>query len=416
MSKLLSLKDFLDMPDRNINETAHDFQAVIKQMDELKANPFCLKTVAIDGVNVKIQDPYTSQVIDAIGFVSNSYLGLNHHPKVIKVSSEAVLKYGVGLCAAPPIGGDTWLHSKLRNTISKLHNMDDTILYSSGYAANVGVYQVLLNKSDLAIVDMYVHASIYDGLKNNTNIKICRHNDMDYLEMVLKREQGKYRNMVVVIDGVYSQDGDLAPLPQICHLAKKYGAMIFVDDAHGVGVFGKNGKGTCNHFEVEEQVDLITGTFSKSIGTSGGYATGSKELIKYLRHSSRSNTFSVSIPLFIAEAAIKAIELFQEEPELIEKLWNNTKYAKNKFKSNGFDIGESKSPITPIMIRDDRKALLVARELLHRGIYVIPAIYPAVKSGNSRFRIGITAGHSTKDIDKLCNALLDINNTFNFVY
>lgn len=413
--RMLNLSDFIDIPDRNIYETANDFQKIIDQMDSYHANPFCMTITDLHDNSIDIGDRYDGSTKRAISFVSNNYLGLNCNNEVKKKALETMQKYGVGLCAASPIGGNTWMHEELEKTISELHGQEAAILYNSGYSANIGVYQTLLNKFDLAIVDAYVHASVYDGLKNNTNIKICAHNDVSCLERILRRTHGKYRNIVIIVDGVYSQDGDLSPLDDICKVAKTYNSFIFVDDAHGVGVLGRAGKGTCSYFGVESDVDLITGTFSKSIGTNGGYATGSRQLIKYLKHSSRSNTFSVSLPLHSVAAAKKAIEIFTDEPQIINKLWDNANYLKSKLTNLGFDIGNSQSPITPIMIRDDKKALLVARELFKMGIYVIPAIYPAVKTNNSRFRISVTTLHSKSDFDYLCDSLLALNGKFKII-
>jgi glycine C-acetyltransferase len=379
------------------------FQLFIDQMDRIKSNAFDIVSTTSIGTKMDIIDRYSGDILKTTSFVSNNYLGMNSHPKVIEAAQKAILKYGVGTCASPVIGGATDIHVELEQKLAKLHGQEATILYSSGYSANIGVFQLLLNKMDIAVVDMFVHASIYDGLIK-TNIKIFKHNDVEYLEMVLKRTKGNYRNIAVIVDGVYSQDGDLPRLVEICDLAKKYGAFMFVDDAHGAGVFGKDGKGTPCHFGVEDKIDMVTGTLSKSMGTGGGYAAGDKQLIKYLKHFSRSNTFSASVAPPIVAAASKAIDLFTEEPQIIQTLWSNTR----------FDIGKSESPIIPVMIRDDEKTKVVARMLLEKGIYIIPATYPAVKLKDSRLRLNITAQHTTEDLDNFCETLSAINKTLNF--
>lgn len=414
--EMFTLRDFVDIPNKNMYETADYFQSFIDQFNDSKAYAFDVTSKTAIGAKMDIIDRYGGKTIKTISFVTNNYLGMTQHPKVMKAAKQAIDKYGVGTCAAPPIGGYLEIHKGLEQKLAKLHGMDDAILFTSGYTANIGVYQLLFNKADLAIVDMYVHASVYDGLKNNTHVKIFKHNDMEYLEMILKREQGKHRNMAIVVDGVYSQDGDLPKLPEICSLAGKYGAFVCIDDAHGVGVLGKDGKGTANHFGVEDKIDIVTGTFSKSMGTTGGYAAGSKQLIKYLRHYARSNTFSASLAPPVVAAAAKAIDLFTEEPEIIQKLWRNTHYMKKQLLERGFDIGKSESPISPLMIRDDAKTMIVARKLLEKGIYVIPAIYPAVKLKDSRFRINLTAQHSVEDLDFFCKTLSEINKDFNFTH
>ncbi len=410
----LTLRDFLNIPGKDIYETAEAFQQFIDQFEDDKAYAFDVTSNTAIGAKMDIVDRYTGKILKTTSFVTNNYLGMTKHPKVISAAIDAVQKYGTGTCAAPPIGGYINIHKALEQKLAKLHGKEDAILFTSGYTANIGVYQLLFDKSDLAIVDMFVHASVYDGLKNNTNIKIFKHNDMDYLEMTLKREQGKRRNMAVIVDGVYSQDGDMPKLPDICTLAEKYGAWVCIDDAHGVGVFGKNGKGTADHFGVEDKIDIVTGTFSKSMGTTGGYAAGSAQLIRYLRHYARSNTFSASLAPPVVAAASKALDLFAEEPGIIKRLWSNTRYLKSKLSKLGFDIGISQSPITPVMIRNDHKTMLIARELLERGIYVIPAIYPAVKLGDSRFRVNVTTQHTKEDLDYFCNMLSEVSKDFNF--
>nr|WP_321355635.1 aminotransferase class I/II-fold pyridoxal phosphate-dependent enzyme [uncultured Draconibacterium sp.] len=412
-NKIFTPKDFIDVPDKDIYATADYFQLFIDQMDRIKSNAFDITSTTAIGSKMDIIDRYSSNILKTTSFVSNNYLGMNRHPKVIEAAQKAMKKYGIGTCASPVIGGATDIHSELAHKISRLHGQEDAILYPSGYAANIGVFQLLLNKMDIAIVDMFVHASVYDGLIK-TNIKIFKHNDTEYLESVLKRTQGTYRNIAVIVDGVYSQDGDLSRMVEICNLAKKYGAYMFVDDAHGAGVFGQNGKGTVNHFGLEDKVDLITGTLSKSMGTCGGYATGKKQLIKYMKHFSRSNTFSASVAPPLVAAASKAIDLFSEEPQIIQTLWENTRYIKTQLKERGFDIGRSESPIIPVMIRDDEKTKVIARELLKNGIYIIPATYPAVKLKDSRLRLNITAQHTTEDLDKFCETLSAINKTLIF--
>ncbi|MFV0593799.1 MAG: aminotransferase class I/II-fold pyridoxal phosphate-dependent enzyme [Draconibacterium sp.] len=407
-SKIYTPRDFLDIPDKDMYQSAGHFQLFIDQMDNMQSNAFDIISTSPIGAKMDIIDRYNDSVLETISFVSNNYLGMNRHPKVIQAAQDAIEKYGVGTCASPIIGGATDMHRELEQKLAKLHDQDNAILYSSGYSANIGVFQLLLNKSDIAIVDMFVHASIYDGLIK-TNVKIFRHNDPEYLESVLKRVQGKYRNIAVIVDGVYSQDGDLPHLPEITSLAKKYGAYMFVDDAHGTGVFGKGGKGIVSHFGMEDEVDMITGTMSKSMGTGGGYATGKEQLVQYLRYLSRANTFSASVIPSAVAAASKAIDLFTEEPEIRERLWHNTTYIKKRLTDEGFDIGKSESPIIPVMVRDDEKTKVLARKLLENGIYIIPATYPAVKLKDSRLRLNITAQHTKKDLDSFCETLFAIN-------
>ncbi len=407
------MRDFIDIEGMNVFESAEYFQNFITQFEDKKLYPYGFVSDSAIGKNMTVVDFYSKSVTQTISFVTNNYLGMTQNQEVQNAAKKAIDSFGTGTCAAPPIGGYMESHKILEEKLAKLHDKEKAILFASGYTANIGVFQNLFNKLDLVLVDMFVHASIYDGLKNNTNIKIYKHNDMSYLELVLQREYKKHRNMAIVIDGVFSQDGDLANLPDICMLAKKYQAMVCVDDAHGVGVFGQNGKGTLDHFGVADKVDLVTGTFSKSMGTTGGYVAGSEKLIEYMRHYSRSNTFSASLSPASVAAASKAIDVFTANPQYINKLWENTHYLKKRLIDCGFDIGISESPITPLMIRNDEKTLFIARKLLERGIYVVPAIYPAVKLNDSRFRVNVTAQHEIEDLDFFCKTLLNLDNEYN---
>ncbi len=411
--KLFTPRDFIDVEGKDIYESADYFQVFIDQMDNKRANAFDITTTTPTGSKVKVVDRYSGKELSAISFVSSNYLGMNMHPKVKEAAKCAIDEYGVGTSTTPLIGGYLDIHVELEKKIAKMHGKEAALTYSSGFAANVGVAQFLLNKNDIAIVDTFIHASMYDGLAN-TNVKIFGHNDLKYLEMVLEKSKGNYRNMVVIVDGVYSQDGDLSRLKEICTLSRQYGAYVFLDDAHGVGVLGKNGYGTCSHFNLSDEVDVITGTLSKAIGTIGGYVAGSAQLIKYLRHLSRPSIFSASLPPSVAASASKAIDVFSEEPQIIEKLWKNTKYAMKTLVENGFDLGRSESPIIPVMVRDDMKAKIIARKLLENGIYIIPATYPAVKLKDSRLRMNISATHTESDIDYFCEQLNCINKEIEF--
>lgn len=408
-----SLKEYMGKTGMGIYEKADYFQLWIDQMDEIGVNAFDITTTTPTGREVEVTDRYSDKHIVAKSFVSSNYLGLNTHPKVKHAAIEAVNKYGAGTSTTPVIGGYIDYHKELEQKIAKIHNKENALLFSSGFAANVGVAQALLGKSDLAIVDKFIHASMYDGLIN-TNVKTFGHNDLAYLETNLIKAQGKYDSIVVIVDGVYSQDGDLPVLPEICEVAKRYGAIMILDDAHGLGVLGENGYGTCNHFNVEEEVDIITGTLSKAIGANGGYVAGNNRLIKYLRHCSRPSIFSASLAPAVVAAASKAIDLFSEEPQHRNKLWVNTNYIRKKLKDNGFDVGKSESPIIPILIGEDKKAKEVARKLLIDGVYIIPAIYPAVRLKDSRLRLNVSAAHTKEDLDYFVDALIKVNESIPF--
>ncbi|MCT4615055.1 MAG: aminotransferase class I/II-fold pyridoxal phosphate-dependent enzyme [Marinifilaceae bacterium] len=411
--KYLNIKDFADVPGKGIQETADYFQAWFDQMDEYQMNAFDITTSTATGREVVVTDHYGEDLITAKSFVSSNYLGLNTHPEVKKAASEAVEKYGMGTCTAPIIGGYIDNHKELEQKIARIHKKDDALIFSSGFAANIGIAQAILGKEDLAIVDKFIHASMFDGLAN-TNVKFFGHNNLEYLETNLQKAQGNYKTVAVIVDGVYSQDGDLPVLPEICKMAKKYGAIVIMDDAHAFGVLGENGYGAAEHFDVEEEVDIITGTLSKAVGTIGGYVTANKSIIRYLRYYSRSSIFSASLPPAMVAAASKAIDLFTAEPQLKDKLWENTKYIKSRLADCGYNIGESESPIVPIKIGDDKTAKLVARKLLEKGVYIIPAVYPAVRLRDSRLRLNVSATHTKADLDHFVDSLNEVNELLNF--
>lgn len=413
MKRKIAMKEYIGVPGKDLYASAEHFREYVDQFDEDESYPYGFITNTAVWKDMNIVDYYSGKAIKTVSFVTNNYLGMTQHPEVKKAAMEAIRQYGIGTCAASPIGGYMEVHRELEEKLARLHDKERAILFTSGYAANIGVFQNMFDKSDLVIVDMLVHASIFDGLGNNTNVKMYKHNDMEYLEMVLKREQGKYRNIVIVVDGVFSQDGDLANLPVICELAQQYRAFVFVDDAHGVGVLGKNGKGTADHFGVADKVDLVIGTFSKSMGSTGGYIAGSDKLVNYIRHFSRSNTFSAALAPAVVAGAAKAIDLFMNDSQYIDRLWQNTSYLKQRLRREGFDIGQSVTPITPLMVRDDDKTLFTARKLLENGIYVVPAVYPAVKIKDSRFRVNVTAAHERADLDLFCDVLIDTNKKYN---
>ncbi|MFV0289625.1 MAG: aminotransferase class I/II-fold pyridoxal phosphate-dependent enzyme [Mangrovibacterium sp.] len=405
--------DFSNMADLNIYQTASEFRKIIDQMDEHKVKPYNIVVNGATGSSVSATDPYTEEARNLVSFVSSNYLNLNTHPSIKHAVIDITHKYGSGTCTTPLIGGFEDIHQQLEQSIANMHKQEDAILFSSGFAANVGVVQSLFNKSDFVIVDMFVHASIYDGL-SSTNFKICKHNDPEYLELILKNNLGKYRNIAMIIDSVYSQDGDISPLAEISDVLKRYGAYLIVDEAHGVGVFGKDGSGLCCHLGIEDKVDLITGTLSKGIAAMGGYITGCHALINYIRHYARPAIFSASLTPQIAAGAMQAIHIMKSEHRHIEKLWVNVNYAKGRLSELGYALGNSDSPIIPIMVKDDKKVLFIARSLFEKGFYIIPTVYPAVKLGNSRLRMNISSGHTKEQLDAFCLALEEVNSEIPF--
>ncbi|MDR3057556.1 MAG: aminotransferase class I/II-fold pyridoxal phosphate-dependent enzyme [Prevotella sp.] len=348
-----------------------------------------------------------------ISFISNDYLGMSQREETKAAGIEAIKKYGTGACAAPIIGGYLDIHKELEGKIAKFTGQEDALIFSSGFGVNVGVLNALLGKEDLALIDMCVHTSVLDGLRS-TNIKRLKHNDPEYIEFVLKREVDNYKTKMVIIDGAYSHDGDIANLNEIYKICKEYGALLYMDDAHGIGVFGDTGKGVAEHYNMLGKIDIVTGTFSKSFGAVGGFVSCSKPLADYLRYYANTTVFSASITPQSAASILKALDLLAEKPDIRTKLWDNVSYLKNKLTKNGFDIKNTVSPIFPVMVRDPFKAKEVTRLLKEKGIYAIAIVYPAVTDKDARIRISLTASHEFKHIDYLVDSLVEIRTTINF--
>lgn len=365
--------------------------------------PYRVITMTGSGAEMDIIDPYSGNIKAVVSFVSNDYLGMSHHPKVIEAGVNAIKQYGCGAGASPLIGGHCYLHEVLEKKIARFLKNEYAISYTSGYAANCSTICALLGMRDVAILDMFTHASVMDGC-NCTNRKLFLHNNIDSLVRALKSSRN-FNNRLVVIDGVYSQDGDIAFIDKIYEVCKEFDAYLLVDDAHGIGVLGKTGRGVIEDFGLLDKVDIITGTFSKAFGNVGGYAIARKEIVTLLQYYSRHNIFSAAATPQVAASIIKAIEIIDEEPEIRESLLYNIRYFKENLDSLNINYGNSQSAIFPIMIRDEFKVNEAARLLLENGIYVNPISYPAVPRKQSRLRLSLTSMHSKESLDKSLNLL-----------
>ena len=331
-------------------------------------------------------------------FGSNAYLGLTNHPKVKEAAIEAIKKYGTGCAGSRFLNGTLDLHLQLEKRLAEFVGKEDAIVYSTGFQVNLGVVSCITGREDYILWDELDHASIIEGhrLSFSTKLKF-KHNDMDSLEKQLQKcEPDKVK--LIVIDGVFSMEGDVAKLPEIVALAKKYNASVMVDEAHGIGVFGDHGRGTCNHFGVTNDVDLIMGTFSKSFASIGGFIASDEPVINYLRHHSRSYIFSASnTPA--ATAAANALDIMLSEPERIQHLWDLTHYALDGFRNMGCEIGHTSTPIIPLFIRDNDLTFLIVKELFEAGIFVNPVVAPAVASEDTLIRFSLMATHTKEQLD-----------------
>ncbi|SIS86351.1 glycine C-acetyltransferase [Belliella pelovolcani] len=402
-----SFKDFENIESKTIDYKANHFSDYLDHLhSQGKLN---YRLTSFDGCKseINIQIPYFKKNLNVISFVSNDYLGLTQNEEVKQAVIDAITKFGTGSAASPAIGGHFIYHEELEKKLSLFFKGEDTILFNTGYTANSSTFQALLNKEDIAILDMAVHASIYEGCQL-TNVKTFLHNNMEMLERVLSSVQYKYRTKMIIVDGVYSQDGDIAKLDEIIILAKKYGAMIAVDDAHGIGVVGKTGRGVVEIFDAFDKIDLFVGTLSKAIGNLGGFVVGKKNVIRYLKFQAKQHLFSTTSTPAIA-GALKALEIIENNTLYKDVLWSNINYFKKNLTQNGFDIGSPSSAVIPVKIGDINNTLIVGKLLLERGIHANPIMYPAVAKKDARIRFNLTANHSPTQLDKVISALNEIN-------
>lgn len=407
--RFYTLKDFELSYEKNAIERANDFQIYINQLNDFGCKSYWIASQTGIGSTMNIEG-YNKPVIS---FIANDYLGMSQREETIQAGIDAIKKYGTGACAAQVIGGYLDIHKELEKAIADFVGQEDALLFSSGFGANAGVLRALLGKNDIALTDPFIHTSTLAGL-HETNIKKIGHNDLEYLEKTLKDIKGKYKTVLVIIDGVYSQDGDFSMLPEIISLCKTHDAMLMVDDAHGIGVMGNNGRGTVEHFNCLGQVDIITGTFSKSFGCVGGFVAASKKIIQYLRFYADSNVFSAAPTPQVTASVLKALELIKTKPEIRQKLWDNTNYLRKELTNRGFDIGKSVSPIFPIMVRDNKKVYQIAKLLQERGIFTIAIVYPAVRIKEARLRVSILSTHEKEHLDYLTKSLEEINKIVRF--
>ena len=332
-------------------------------------------------------------------FGSNSYLGLTNHPKVIEAAIEATRKYGTGCAGSRFLNGTLDLHLELEKELAEFVGKEDAIIYSTGFQVNLGVVSCVTGREDYIICDELDHASIVEGRRLSFSKALkFKHNDMESLEKELQKCKPESVKLIVV-DGVFSMEGDITNLPEIVRLAKKYNGSIMVDEAHGLGVLGHQGRGTCNHFGLTDDVDLIMGTFSKSLASIGGFIAGDESIINYLRHNSRPYIFSASNTPAATAAAKAALQIMKTEPERIQRLWDNTNYALKNFREIGFEIGHTSTPIIPLYVRDMEKTFMVTRMLFDEGIFINPVIPPACSPEDTLIRFSLMATHTIEQID-----------------
>ncbi len=348
-------------------------------------------------------------------FGSNCYTGLVNDPRIKEAAIEATRKYGTGCAGSPFLNGTLDLHKKLEAALAEYIGKEDVMVYSSGFEVNLGVVSTITGREDYILWDEQDHASIIEGrrLSFSKHFKY-KHNDMESLEKQLQKcDPDKIK--LIVTDGVFSMEGDVADVPKIVELAKKYNAAVMVDEAHGIGVFGEGGRGVCHHFGVADDVDLIMGTFSKSFASLGGFIATDKEITNYLRHHSRSYIFTASITPASTAAALKALEIMQTEPEIQENLWRNTNQALDGFRAMGCEIGNTSTPIIPLYIRDNFKTFEITRDLLDEGIFVNPVVSPAVAPHDTLIRFSLMATHTPEQVNEALEKIRKVFRAHNLI-
>ena len=341
-------------------------------------------------------------------FGSNAYTGLTGDERVIKAAQDALEKYGSGCAGSRFLNGTLDIHVQLEKELAEFEHKDDALCFSTGFSVNQGVIAQVVGRNDYVICDDRDHASIVDGRRLSFATQLhYKHNDMEDLERVLQKLPHEAIKLIVV-DGVFSMEGDLAKLPEMVALKHKFNCSLMVDEAHGLGVFGKDGRGVCDHFGVTDDVDLIMGTFSKSLASIGGFIAGDKDTINYLRHTCRTYIFSASNTPAATAAAMEALHILQQEPERIEHLWNVTKYALKRFREEGFEIGDTESPIIPLYVRDIDKTFYVTKLAFDAGVFINPVIPPACAPQDTLVRFALMATHTEDEVERGVQALKKI--------
>ena len=384
-------------------------------------NKTCAKYTLADEVKAKGVYPYYRPISSGqdplvtmadgtkvLMFGSNSYLGLSDDPRLKEAAIAAVKKYGTSCSGSRFLNGTLDLHEELEAKLAKFVGKEEAVTYSTGFQVNLGVVGCLGFRGGFVFLDALDHACIIDGSRLSfSEVRKFRHNDMADLEKKLWLTP-RNANKLIVVDGVYSMEGDLAPVPRLVELCEKYNASLMIDDAHGLGVVGENGSGTASHFGLTDRVDLIMGTFSKSFGSLGGFIAGDHEVINYLKHNSRTLIFSASMTPAAVAAASKALDIMIEEPERREHLWDLTNHAHKAFKDAGFDIGHTQSPIIPLFVRDTIKAMTIVKMAYEAGVFITPVIAPAVPEKDVLIRFALMATHSIEQVDEAVEKLTKI--------
>ena len=355
----------------------------------------------------KLESPQDAEVVvngkRVIMIGSNNYLGLTNHPRVKQAAIKAIEKFGCGCAGSRFLNGTLEIHVELENKLARFFRKEAALVFATGYQTNLGAISALVGRNDVAIIDKYDHASIIDGCRLSFGkVKKYRHNDMKDLARTL--EATKDKGKLIIVDGVFSMEGDIADLPNIVKLAKTYGARVMVDDAHAIGVLGEGGRGTAEHFGLEHEVDLIMGTYSKSLAAIGGFVVGAQDVINFIKHTGRSMIFSASLPPALVASVSEALDIIEEEPQLRTQLWKNTHRMLKGYKELGYDTGTSETPIVPVIIKDNWKTYEMCKRLFEEGVFVNAVVSPAVPPGRELLRTSYMATHTESQLNRVLEA------------
>ncbi len=412
----LSWQDCYQSEDTDLFSKTRTFAKALARQKNEGHDLFRLPVLSGSNPHVTVKNPINNKTCQMLMFGSNSYLGFASDTAVVNASIQAAKKYGYGTGAVSLYAGTTDLHIELERRIAKYYGCEDAILFPTGYAANCGVISAICRPEDNIVLDLFCHASIYDGCTlSGAKKHLYSHSKMSHLEKMLKRASSNGSGTLIITDGVFSMDGDVAKLDEIKTLADKYGSRIMIDEAHALGVIGPDGKGTAHKYSLEGKVDITVGTLSKAPGGIGGYVTGSKQLVDYCRYYARSYFFSTSIPTPVIAGLIEVFNILESQPERIDKLWTNINHATKRLKTLGLDTGDTASAIIPIMINDEDKLKCILAELYANNIFMNYVSYPAVAKRRCRLRMSIMSDHSIEDIDTAINALASICSKYGII-
>ncbi len=401
-----SLADFIEFSDPDIFAKTRKFTEYSQDYISKGYFTYFRQNLGQCGPRVKVFDRFRNETRDMIMMASNNYLGLAQHPEVIEAGVEAIRKYGPGSNGSPVLCGYTDLHRELELKLAAMKNCEDALVFPAGFATNFGTITALARKNDFIAADHLDHASILDGcLASGAVFRSFRHNDAASLDDILKHYSPKVNGKLVIVEGVYSMDGDVADLPAILKVCREQGARLMVDEAHATGVLGKSGRGSIEHHNLEGQVDIVMGTFSKAIGVNGGFICSTREVVDYLRFYSRPYFFSTALSPVLAGSVLKVLELIEKGEDRRTALWENINYMRKNLKRLGFRVVEGHSAIIPILIGDDIKLRKMSAEIHEQGVFLNSVFYPAVPKNSSRIRMSLMATHSREDLDSTLSVL-----------